>query len=189
SETLTQPDGDSTVSIPLLPYRVYYPEGFANFSTYTFVPIMNPSEQSNHVVVIARYERNPNDPDAVRDQVIADFVIPAASRSGITITTPEMYAFNTLLVRKDVPYALEIRSQTPVAATFSHYDQFLLAGGRAAIGEAFTTRVGADWSLSQVTRSADPDSGPSDFILFMNTSGDAIKVDTTFYSRSGAAPI
>lgn len=189
SENLTQPDGESITSIPMLPYRAFYPEGYANFDTYTFVPIMNPSAQSNHVVVIARYERNPGNPDAIRDQVIADFVIAPASRSGITITTPEMYADGSLLVRRDVPYALEIRSQTPVAATFSHYDQFLLAGARAAIGESFTTRVNSEWTFAQVARSADPDAGESDFILFMNTSDEIIKVDTTFYSRDGGQPI
>src|SRR5262249_25500753 len=133
-------------NVPTLPYREYYPEGFANAQTFTFIPILNPSEQSNHIIVIARYETGE------RDQVIADFTLPASSRSGITIATPDTYAANTLLVRKDTPYSIEIRSQSPVAATFSHYDQFILAGSRAAIGESFTTRLSADWTFGQVTK-------------------------------------
>ncbi len=174
SETLS-----NNQSVPQLPYRVYYPEGYANAQTFTFLPILNPSDQPNHVIVIARYETGQ------RDQVLADLTIPAASRSGITITTPDLYAAGTLLVRKDTPYALEIRAQTPVAATFSHYDQFILAGGRAAIGEAFTTRVGTDWTFGQVKKDVSGGS-TSDFILFMNTSNQTIKVDTTFYPRTGS---
>lgn len=167
-----------------LPYRVYYPEGYANGDTFTFVPILNTSDQSNHVQVIARYETGE------RDQVIADLVIPAASRSGITITTPDLYAAGTLLVRKDTPYALEIRAQAPVAATFSHYDQFILAGGRAAIGEAFTTRVGTDWTFGQIKKDTAGGS-TSDFLLFMNTTDQVIKIDSTFYplAGSGLAPV
>lgn len=162
-----------------LPYRVYYPEGYANGQTFTFVPILNSSDQSNHVQVIARYETGE------RDQVIADLVIPAASRSGITITTPDLYNAGTLLVRKDTPYALEIRAQAPVAATFSHYDQFILAGGRAAIGEAFTTRVGTDWTFGQVKKDAEGGS-TSDFLLFMNTTDQVIKIESTFYPLGGS---
>jgi len=162
-----------------LPFRVYYPEGYANAQTYTFIPILNTSDQVNHVQVIARYETGE------RDQLIADLTIAAGSRSGITITSPDLYAAGTLLVRKDTPYAIEIRAQTPVAATFSHYDQFILAGARSAIGEAFTTRVSTDWTFGQAKKDVAGGS-TSDFILFMNTSNQSIKVDTTFYPRAGS---
>lgn len=180
NETLLQPDGATTVDLPNLPYRLYYPEGFANAQTFTFVPIVNNAAQQSRVVVIARYELDPLNPTLRRDHVIADLSLDPGQRSGITITTPELYAAGTQLVDKDRPYALEIRAERPVSATFSHYDQFLLAGGRAAIGQAFTTRVGSDWTLAQVVKGPDV----SDFLLYMNTTDQTLKVETTFYPQT-----
>lgn len=169
-----------TVNLPLLPYRVYYPEGFANSQTYTFVPMLNPHDQTTRVSVIARYEADPARPFQQRDQIISDFTLEAGQRGGITITTPELFAANQQLVAKDIPYAIEIRSSLPVSATFSHYDLFLLAGGRAAIGQSFTTRTSDTWSFGEVVKGG----GVSDFLLFMNTTGETVKVTTTFYRRS-----
>jgi len=170
---------------PTLPYRAYYPEGFANAQTFTFIPVLNPSESSNRIVIIARYETGQ------RDQIISDFTLPASSRGGITITTPDMYRFNQQLVRKDTPYSIEIRSESPVAATFSHYDQFILAGSRAAIGESFTTRLATDWTFGQVTKGGGVGdaSGTSDFVLFTNVSDQNIKVEATFFPEDGGPSV
>lgn len=188
SETLLQPDGTTNVSIAELPYREYYPEGYANSETYTFIPMVNTNDDSSRVVVIARYEYNPSDPTAQRDQVIADFTLGAGERGGITITDPGMYARDELLVRKDTPYSLEIRSQLPVAATFSHYDQFILAGSRAAVGEAFTTRVSNSWTFGGVAKSDGLD-GVTDLILFTNVTNQPAKITTTLYPENGSTPI
>ncbi|MBL8761084.1 MAG: S8 family serine peptidase [Phycisphaerae bacterium] len=187
-ETLLQPDGSTNISIAQLPYRVYYPEGYANADTYTFIPMVNTNDDPSRVVVVARYEYNPSDPTAQRDQVIADFTLGAGQRGGITITDPGMYARNELLVRKDTPYSLEVRSQLPVAATFSHYDQFILAGTRAAVGEAFTTRVSGSWSFGGITKS-DGSDGVTDLILFTNITNQAAKITTTLYPEGGGTPI
>lgn len=159
--------------LPALPYAIYYPEGFANARASTFIPIVNPGDQAARVVVIARYETGD------RDQVIFDGNVGATSRGGITITTPELYAAGTQLVRKDTPYALEIRSSTPVAATMSHYDF------GASIGEAFTSLASNTWSFSQVSKGQ----GSNDFVVFYNTSGNTVKVTTTLYREGGGAPI
>lgn len=188
SETLLQPDGSTNVSIAELPYREYYPEGYANSETYTFIPMVNTNDDSSRIVVIARYEYNPSDPTAQRDQVIADFTLGAGERGGITITDPGMYARDELLVRKDTPYSLEVRSQLPVAATFSHYDQFILAGSRAAVGEAFTTRVSNSWTFGGVTKS-DGSDGVTDLILFTNVTNQPAKITTTLYPEGGGTPI
>lgn len=188
SETLLQPDGSTNVSIAQLPYREYYPEGYANSETYTFIPMVNTNDDSSRIVVIARYEYNPSDPTAQRDQVIADFTLGAGERGGITITDPGMYARNELLVRKDTPYSLEVRSQLPVAATFSHYDQFILAGSRAAVGEAFTTRVSNSWTFGGIVKS-DGSDGITDLILFTNVTNQPAKITTTLYPENGSTPI
>lgn len=188
SETLLQPDGSTSVSIAQLPYREYYPEGYANAETYTFIPMVNTNDDPSRVVVIARYEYNPSDPTAQRDEVIADITLGAGERGGVTITDPGMYARNELLVRKDTPYSLEIRSQLPVAATFSHYDQFILAGTRAAVGEAFTTRVSNSWTFGGVAKS-DGSDGVTDLILFTNITNQPAKITTYLYPEGGGSPI
>lgn len=177
--TETLEDGSEVAQ---LPYRYYFPEGFATPNTNTFIPILNLNDQSAHVVVIARYE------SGVRDQLLADFTgsgeIPANSRSGITITNPFMFGNGTQLVRPYEGYAVEVRSDRPISPTFSHYDTNLTTTA-ASIGEAFTTRVSDTWTFSEVTRGG----SNRDFILFYNTSDQTTKVETTFYPQGGGEPI
>ncbi len=179
TEPLLTAPGDDNDEAATLPYRVYYPEGFANGKTSTFVPILNPHGVSNRVQVIARYEFGD------RDQIISEETIPAGQRGGITITTPALFAAGDQLVRTRTPYAIEIRSQLPVAANFSHYDLFLLTDGPAAVGEAFTNRLDTVFTFGDATKGGNV----SDFILFMNTSDEVTKVTTTFFPTGGGEPI
>lgn len=173
-ETLS--DGSTA---PVLPYRVYYPEGFANSKTYTAIPIMNPNDEPTRVVIIARYA------NGERDQILKDVVIEGNSRSGATLVTPTLFANDTLLVRKNTPYSIEIRSEHPVAAQFSHYDEFILEDRRAAIGEAFTNRADTLWTFGQVEKGSDV----AEALVYYNTSPETIKVTVTFYPTGGGAPI
>jgi subtilisin family serine protease/subtilisin-like proprotein convertase family protein len=176
-----QTGGSTVVTAPTLPYRVYYPEGFFGDNIYTFLPISNPNDQANRVVVIARYEQGS------RDQLVGELTIPANSRSGLTLVTPELFAAGTALAGRPnttggvQSYALEIRAQLPVAATFSHYDLNQAGGARVAIGESFTTRVETQWSFGEVTKGA----GSSDFLLFYNTTDQSEKVIINFYPVGG----
>lgn len=165
--------------VPILPYRVYYPEGFANSKTFTAVPILNPNSQPTRVVVIARYASGD------RDEILKDVVIGGNSRSGVTITTPTLFANDSLLVRKNTPYAIEIRAERPVAAQFSHYDEFILEDRRAAIGESFTNRVDTNWTFGQIEK------GPNvaEVIVYYNTSAETVKVTSTFFPTGGGAPV
>lgn len=174
-ETLLTDAGDTNDQAPTLPYRFYYPEGFANPNTSTFVPITNPHDQPTRVVLIARYE------NGARDQIIADQTIAPNARGGVTITDPARFAAGTQKVRGVTPYAVEIRAERPVAANFSHYDDFLIANGRAALGETFTNRVDPTWTFGSVTKGA----GERDFLLFQNTSDQTVKITTTFFSADG----
>lgn len=169
---------DDATGLPQLPYRVFYPEGYASGTTYTFVPVGNATDQANRVVLIARYETG-----EPRDQVLADFTVAAGSRSGVTISTPS----STILSRPNVPYALEIRSERPVAANFSHYDLFNTAGVPSSVGEAFTSTISTTWSFGKVDKAAD--GSIKDFVLFYNTTADTTKVVTTFYPEGGGAPV
>lgn len=173
-DLLTAP-GDLVTSAPTLPYRVFYPEGFANENTSTFVPIANPNNQETRVVIIARYETGD------RDQVIGDFTIAPNARGGLTITTPAIFAAGQSLVRGLTPYSVEVRSELPVAASFSHYDEFLVTDGQAGLGESFINRVDRNWAFGEVQR------GPElrDFLLFQNTTDGPVKITTTLFSESG----
>jgi subtilisin family serine protease/subtilisin-like proprotein convertase family protein len=180
NEVLTQPNGSTIVAIPQLPYRVFYPEGFANQFIYTFVPILNPHDQPTRVVLVAR-----NEFGGVRDKILGDITIPANSRGGFTLNTPELFNSDQQLVDKDVPYALELRADKPVEATFSYYDTFLLNGLRSALGESFTNRTSNTWTFGQVEKTA----GVFDFVLFYNTTANQIKVTTTLLPQNGGTPI
>lgn len=178
-ETLS--DGSSA---PTLPYRSYYPEGFASPFIYTFVPMLNPHDQPTRVFAIARYETGQ------RDQVLADFVIAPQSRGGITLNTPEMYDIGFgnpggSLVRPLEPYAIELRSERPIAATFSHYDTFLLDGLRSAIGDSFVSDVSQTWTTGEVEKA----DGIFDIIIFQSVSDITIKIETTLLPSDGGNPI
>jgi len=167
-------------SVPTLPYRVYYPEGFFGDNIFTFLPIANMSDQPARVYVIARYETGN------RDQLVGSLTLKANARSGLTITTPELFQEGAALAgRVNAPFALEVRSDRPVAATFSHYDLGILAGRQAAIGESFTSVTSTTWSFGSVTKQLD---GNSDFIVFFNPSDVLTKVTGRYYPSSGGAP-
>ncbi len=167
-------------SIPSLPYSVYYPEGFFGDNIYTFVPISNLSDQTASVYVIAHYETGN------RDQIIGQLSIGANARSGLTITTPELFeSGSTLAGRLNAPFALEVRSDRPVAATFSHYDLGILSGHQAAIGESFTSVTSTVWSFGQTIKGL---GGNVDFVVFYNPSDTLTKVSGEFYPATGGAP-
>jgi subtilisin family serine protease/subtilisin-like proprotein convertase family protein len=170
----SDPAPDSS-GLPDLAYRSYYPEGYANDRSSTFVPIVNPTSRDARIVIVARYETG------ARDQVLFDGVVAAGSRSpdALTITTPEMYAAGTQLVRKDTPYALEIRSDAPVLATMSHFDFGF------STGEAFSNQVSDTWTF------ADLEVGGQnrDFLVFLNTSDQTQKIITTLLPAEGGPAI
>jgi subtilisin family serine protease/subtilisin-like proprotein convertase family protein len=169
---------------PTLAYRYYYPAGFSSENIYSFVPMINPNSQATRVVVIAHYEVGE------RDDLIADFSIAPGARGGITTNTPETYdiGFGNAggsLVRPLEPYALEIRSERPIAATFSYFDTFLLDGEKAAVGESFTSTSSTTWTFSSVGKAE----GRFDFPVYLNTSGQSIKVTTTLLPTGGGDEI
>jgi subtilisin family serine protease/subtilisin-like proprotein convertase family protein len=177
---------DDSEGLADLAYRQYYPEGFANDRASTFVPLTNFTNTDARVVVIVRYE----DPSiGIRDQVIFDGMVAANTRSpdALTITTPELYAagsatnvFNETTgmadgVFKDTPYALEIRSSAPVAATMSHFDF------GSSTGEVFSGTASELWSFASVSIGE----GSSDFVTFQNTTGETTKVSLFLFPLSG----
>lgn len=178
-EGLMVASGDPDDTAPTLPFRQYFAEGYTSFSTYTFVPILNPHAESTRVVLLARYEFE------ARDQVLLDVVMPPQSRDGVIVTSPDLFASGDSLTRPETPYALEVRAERPVAANFSHFDTFLLQGQGSALGESFGNRPSQTWLFGEAEKGPDT----SEFVTFMNTSDEEIKVTATFLPSDGSAPI
>ncbi len=169
---------------PTLPYVYYYPAGFSSDNIFSFVPMINPHDEATRVVAIARYEVGE------RDDLIADFTIGAQARGGFTTNTPATFAAGFgnpggSLVRPLEPYALEIRSERPIAATFSYFDTFLLGGEEAALGESFTATTSDVWTFASVGKA----DGRFDFPVFINTSEETVKVTTTLLPADGSDEI
>ena len=185
----------NSLSIPAasLPYALYYPEGYANSRANTFVPIINAQQESVRVVVIARYENTNFAPDVLFDSATdnpaSNGLVPPTIRGGVTITRPDLYAAGDsarvrseftgrLGVRKDTPFALEIRSSLPVGATMSHYDFGIVTG------QSFISQTSSTWTFAE----GEKNPGITDVITVYNPSSISIKVSMTVYPRSGAAP-
>lgn len=181
---------DPAIDAEALPYAIYYPEGFASANNSTFVPIVNANAEPVRVVVIARYEgTEPSQVlfDSSTDRSIGHIV--ANKRDGITITTPTLFAQGTSTnvkseiagrqgVRKNTPYALEIRSSLPVGATLSHYDF-----NDISTGEAFTSTTSTTWTFGEAIKA----NNVQDAVVFLNPSPVPVKVTLTLYRENAPA--
>lgn len=176
-ETLSTGAGP-VITAPSLPYKVYYPEGFSGPGITTILRLANPTNQSNRIVAIARFETG------VRDQILADVTLAANARTAVTLLTPDSFIAQTsVLTRNQVPYSVEIRAESTVSASFEHSDSNLTGGSTSSMGEAFTSRVSNTWSFGELTKG----SGVSDFLSFYNTTSTFTKVTTTLFPSGGGA--
>jgi subtilisin family serine protease/subtilisin-like proprotein convertase family protein len=177
-------------SVPQLPYQLYYPEGFANRFIYQFIPVFNASDQPNRVLLIARFGAGQGLTESQRDLVLGDTTIQPGSRGGFTVNTPTS---GLRLIGADgngnggtyagKSYALEIRSERPVTATFSHYDTFGRSPdseNKPTIGEPFSSRVSDNWTFGQVFKGE----GVRDYLVWYNPTSQNIKVSVEIYSQT-----
>jgi subtilisin family serine protease/subtilisin-like proprotein convertase family protein len=190
-------------TVAQFPYRSYYPEGFLGPNIFTFLPMANPNDKAATVTVIQRFE---GVPAAQRDRVVATITIPARSRGGVDVNTPDLFN-STLqfLPQANRPYALEVRSDIPVATTLAYYDLVQITSGPVAVGESFTTSTNTKWTFSDVQTAKTfgaPDAintfivlyNPNALVsktivrLFNTTTGQVFRVvrDIGAFERSGA---
>lgn len=152
-------------------HRLYFPEGYRSGTVNEYIPLVNPNPEPVAYEIFARYEFGE------RDQLIAQGILPPASRGGIT-TTEAIYP-QLALVRENVPYAIEIRSAAPIGAMLSHYDFGI------ATGEAFTPKKSSRWWFPEVEK--DP-GRVLDFIIWYNPSEiDAVITLTVFHEEHGTS--
>lgn len=183
--------------LPDLPYRVYYPEGYANSRASTFLPIVNGNSEAIRVVVIARYEGTAAF-DVLFDSATdtSGGEIGANKRDGITLTTPSLFSqgtadrvFSEIVnadtmerrngVLKNTPYAIEVRASAPVGAILSHYDFGI------STGDSFTSELSDVWLLGEGNKGA----GINDFVVFYNPNPFNVKVSLTAYRQGSGAPV
>jgi subtilisin family serine protease/subtilisin-like proprotein convertase family protein len=180
-------------SIPAasLPYTVYYAEGFANDRSSTFLPIVNGNNLPARVVIIARYEGSAGEDvlfDSATDAGSTGNLIQGGRREGITITRPDLFAGGTSErirseipgrqgVRKNTPFAIEVRSSLPVGAMLSHYDFGI------STGQAFSSTLSNVWTFGEAKKGA----GLNDFVVFYNPTAAALKVTLTLARAQGSA--
>ena len=183
------PDPNNTsIDYTDLPYALYYPEGFANSRANTFIPMINPHDESVRVVIIAHYE------GTAPSEVLYDSATEAAGgligpnrRFGYTVSNPALFAAGDATrvgtqfagrpgVLKKTSYSLEIRTSLPIGATFSNYDYNI------STGEAFTSHPSTVWTFGDANRGA----SDRDFVLFYNPNNVQAKVTLTIYPESGS---
>lgn len=149
--------------------RAFYPEGWRNDATINeYVPIVNPNDFPVTYRLVAHYETGE------RDQVIAEGVIPALTRGGVTISEHANPA--AALVRLNEGYALELQSTAFLGAMLSHYDAFGTNSiDSAATGEAFTSTSADRWYF------ADASTANRSFIVLFNPTDADIELTFRFY--------
>lgn len=188
---------DDALGVATLPFVLHYPEGYANNRVTSSIPIVNTSNQASRVIVMARYEIGQRDQvlyDSLTDDLDGDGnpdgLLAANARMTLPISSPSAYSNGTATnvwtpiagrsgVRKDTPYALEIRTSSPVGAELNHQDFGV------STGEAFTSATEKTWSFPTVSKGGDS----SDFIVFYNNSDEDVKITTAFYPEDGGAPV
>ena len=165
-------------SSEFLTYRIYYPEGYSWERVFESVHLANPGETSLDYQVMVRYEVGQ------RDQTIATGSLAGQDRMDLVVSEADQ---PSTLVRNSVPYAYEIWSTAPIAATLRH-DDFRGVSTDAfynpdAVGSAIDHTV---WSFSQVGLET---SASRSFLLWQNVSDQAADVEITFYYEDRAPEI
>jgi len=148
--------------------RIFFPEGYRSSSVNEYVPMVNTNDFAVSYELWARYDRGE------RDQLIHSGVIGANARGGVAIAERSKPDVN--LVRRNTPYALEIRSTAPIAAMLSHYDFDV------ATGEAFRNDVSQSWYFPAVAKDAQT---VRDYVTFYNPTDSAVTVTWTVFAANG----
>lgn len=155
-------------------YRHYtfQPEGYKNNSIHEFIPIENPNDEPVWFELMARYEDRTFSLAPQRDDVIASGMIPAHSRGGVTIQIGGRLVDSAVSLANQ-PFAMELRSTLPLAATLSHYDFGV------SLSSAFDDETATTWYFPEVAELS------SDFLVWYNPGCDGGTVTVTLISDTG----
>jgi peptidyl-prolyl cis-trans isomerase A (cyclophilin A) len=162
--------------------QVFYPEGFRSPTTTETLDLYNPNNFTGSYQVVVHYELGQ------RDAVVASATI--APHASITLTLSDSTQSGLNTVRSGVPYAVEVDSAfpeaatgvQPVAASMNRVD-FGAAAGEAFFNPAGETRTDAlkTWDLPRIERNANS----REFITYENLSDTDAIVATVFHTAGG----
>lgn len=175
-------------------FRYYYPEGFAGGTITEFLPIGNPGDVNLSYQVIARVETREARPTGntdfwYRDKVIDTGSVDARTRAGFRVSSFGDPATNRV-PSQGKPYAFEVWSTHPVAATVSRYDfgfstiEAMVGGRRSTTGLA-GDRSDTTWAVADIRRGGTN----RDFLVWQTTTDQPTTVTVRFILGNGSSDI
>ncbi|TVQ61353.1 MAG: hypothetical protein EA378_09060 [Phycisphaerales bacterium] len=142
-------------------FTLYYPEGFASSDIREFISLANPNDYEVTYTLRVQYEG-----DAAGATIVSNVTLGAGARGGITLSDGAGFIIDGLT--PDVPYAIILESDGPLAGTLSRYDF------DSAVGDALTDVTGDTWTFARVERQP---GSVFDFLVYYNPS--PFEVDVT----------
>jgi cyclophilin family peptidyl-prolyl cis-trans isomerase len=156
-------------------HTLFEPEGFLNNVIREFIPIDNPNDEPVHYELIVRYEPGGRLQGVFRDDLVERGVIPAHSRGGVTLRIGS-YDVPSAVRTENRPFAFELRSTLPLAASLSHYD----LGNTIAM--PFSSQLATTWTFPRTEKLADV----QDFLVWYNPGNENATVTVTFIREDGS---
>ena len=150
-------------------HTLFEPEGFIHTAVREFIPIDNPHDVPVYFELNARYEVGLG-----RDALVVRGVIPPHSRGGATMSIGPWNA-NSAIRFRDRPFALELRSTLPLAATLSHYDL------GSTIAAPFSPDLSTIWIFPAVSKATEV----QDFLVWYNPTSENATVTVTLIRDTG----
>lgn len=155
---------------------LYEPEGFLHSSVEEFVPIENPNDEPVYFELNARFEPGTRLNALIRDDVVTRGMIPAHSRGGVTLRIGASTVDNAVR-DQNRPFALELRSTLPLAASLSHYDF------GSTLSMEFEEQLATTWFFPRAVKQ----DLVNDFLVWYNPGNENTTVSVTLIEEDGTA--
>ncbi len=133
-------------------FTLYYPEGFASSDIREFISLANPNDYDVTYTLRVQYEG-----DLGGATIVSNVTLTAGSRGGITLSDGAGFIIDGLT--PDVPYAIILESDGPLAGTLARYDF------DSAVGDALTDLTSDTWTFARVERQP---GSVFDFLVYYN---------------------
>lgn len=151
--------------------RSFYPGGLGGQGEREVITLFNPHGEAVPFEIGAQYERG------VRDGVILSGTLRPGERREVLISN----GLTPGRVRRNVPYALEVRSALVLSAFFEHTRT--RGAGQAVVGESLTTLTSTLWVLPEVATTRQGS------VMLYNPTGAPLTVTMTYHNARGVGTV
>lgn len=151
--------------------RSFYPGGRGGQGEREVITLFNPHNNAVPFEIGAQYERG------VRDGVILSGTLRPGERREVLISN----GITPGRVRRNVPYALEVRSAEVLSAFFEHTRT--RDGGQAVLGESLTAVTSTFWVLPEVATTR------QSVVMLYNPTGAPLTVTMTYHNARGVGTV